>query len=61
VVIESIYGLPGLGQLTLDALSRRDYQVVQAVTVFMAFVIVAVNLLVDLSYGLVDPRIRVSR
>lgn len=60
-IIETVYGLPGLGQLTIDALSRRDYQVVQSVTLFSAFIIITVNLLVDLSYGLIDPRIRVSR
>jgi peptide/nickel transport system permease protein len=60
-IIETVYGLPGLGQMTLDALSRRDYQVVQAVTLFSAFIIITVNLLVDLSYGLIDPRIRVTR
>ncbi len=60
-IIETVYGLPGLGQLTIDALSRRDYQVVQSVTLFSAFIIISVNLLVDLSYGLIDPRIRVAR
>lgn len=60
-IIETVYGLPGLGQLTVDALSRRDYQVVQSVTLLSAFIIIVVNLLVDLSYGLIDPRIRVSR
>jgi peptide/nickel transport system permease protein len=60
-IIETVYGLPGLGQLTIDAISRRDYQVVQSVTLFAAFIIITVNLLVDLSYGLIDPRIRVTR
>ncbi|MGK2964005.1 MAG: ABC transporter permease [Tepidiformaceae bacterium] len=59
-VIETVYGLPGMGQLMLDSISRRDYQVVQAVTLLLSFVIIGVNLLVDLSYGLIDPRIRVS-
>ena len=59
-VIETVYGLPGMGQLMLDSLSHRDYQVVQAVTLLLSFVIIGVNLLVDLSYGLIDPRIRVS-
>lgn len=59
-VIEQVYGLPGLGSLMLDSISRRDYQVVQAVTLLLSFVIIGMNLLVDLSYGLIDPRIRVS-
>ncbi len=60
-VIETVYGLPGLGQLTIDAISRRDYQVVQSVTLFASFIIIAINLLVDLSYGFIDPRVRVTR
>jgi len=59
-IVESVYGLPGVGQLLLDSISRRDYQVVQAVTLMMAFIIIITNLLVDLSYGLIDPRIRYS-
>jgi peptide/nickel transport system permease protein len=59
-VVETVYGLPGLGRLMLDSISRRDYQVVQAVTLFLAFVIIAVNLVIDLSYSIIDPRIRVS-
>jgi peptide/nickel transport system permease protein len=60
-IIETVYGLPGLGQLTIDAISRRDYQVVQSVTLFAAFFIIVINLLVDLSYGVIDPRIRIAR
>ena len=60
-IVETIYGLPGMGQLMLDSLSHRDYQVVQAVTLLLSFVIIGVNLLVDLSYGLIDPRIRVAK
>ena len=59
-IIEQVYGLPGLGQLLLSSISHRDYQVVQAVTLLVAFIIVLTNLLVDLSYGLIDPRTRIS-
>jgi len=59
-IIESVYGLGGLGQLMLDSISRRDYQVVQAVTLLVSFVIIFANLVIDLSYGLIDPRIRIS-
>ena len=55
-IIEQVYGLPGLGQLLLSAISHRDYQVVQAVTLLVAFIIVLTNLLVDLSYTIIDPR-----
>lgn len=59
-IIESVYGLGGVGQLMLDSISRRDYQVVQAVTLMVSFVIIFTNLMVDLSYGIIDPRIRIS-
>ena len=58
VVTESVFNLPGIGRLTVDAILSRDYPVVQGVMLVFAFVLVVVNLLVDLSYALFDPRIR---
>ncbi len=58
VIIENIFNLPGLGGLMLDALNERDYPVVSAVNLFFATVVVAVNLLTDLLYASLDPRIR---
>jgi peptide/nickel transport system permease protein len=58
VVTESVFAIPGLGRLTLDAILRRDYPVIQGVVLIFSFVYVLVNLLVDLIYTLVDPRIR---
>ena len=58
VIIENIFNLPGLGRLMLDALSDRDYPVVSAVNLFFATVVVLVNLLTDLLYASLDPRIR---
>ena len=58
VIIENIFNLPGLGRLMLDALSDRDYPVVSAVNLFFATVVVFVNLLTDLLYASLDPRIR---
>ena len=58
VIIENIFNLPGLGRLMLDALNDRDYPVVSAVNLFFATVVVAVNLLTDLLYASLDPRIR---
>lgn len=58
VVTESVFNLPGIGRLTVDAILSRDYPVVQGVMLVFAFVLVLVNLLVDLSYALFDPRIR---
>jgi peptide/nickel transport system permease protein len=58
VVMEYIFGLPGMGSFVLEAISRRDYPVIQAVNLFVALLVIASNLLVDLSYGVLDPRIR---
>jgi peptide/nickel transport system permease protein len=58
VVTESVYAIPGLGRLTVDAVLARDYPTVQAVILLFSVVYVVINLLVDLSYTLLDPRIR---
>ena len=57
-VIETLFNIPGLGRLTTDAILRRDYPVVQGLILVFSLVYVTVNLLVDLSYALFDPRIR---
>jgi peptide/nickel transport system permease protein len=58
VVTESVFAIPGLGRLTIDAIVRRDYPVIQGVVLMFSFVYVLVNLCVDLLYTLLDPRIR---
>ena len=58
VVTESVYGIPGLGRLTVDAVLARDYPTIQAVVLLFSVVYVMINLLVDLTYTLLDPRIR---
>ena len=58
VVIESIFGLPGLGRLMLDAINQRDYMLIQGAVFLIATSYVLVNIVVDVSYGLLDPRIR---
>ncbi|WBY03030.1 ABC transporter permease [Ramlibacter tataouinensis] len=58
VVTETVFAIPGLGQLTVDAVLSRDYPLIQAITLFFSFLYVLINLLVDLSYLLLDPRIR---
>jgi peptide/nickel transport system permease protein len=58
VVTETIFSWPGLGQLTVTAIGARDYQVVQGVVVLLAGVFVVLNLLVDVLYAVLDPRIR---
>lgn len=58
VVTESVFAIPGLGRLVVDAILRRDYPVIQGVVLMFSFVYVVVNLLVDLLYTVFDPRIR---
>lgn len=58
VIVEQIFALPGLGRVVLDAILERDYALVQGVILFIAFNFMVVNLLVDLAYAALDPRIR---
>jgi peptide/nickel transport system permease protein len=58
VVTESVFAIPGLGRLTIDAIVRRDYPLIQGIVLMFSFVYVLVNLAVDLLYMLLDPRIR---
>ena len=58
VVTDSVYGIPGLGRLTVDAVLARDFPTIQGVILFFSFVYVLINLLVDVSYLFFDPRIR---
>ena len=58
VVTESVYSIPGLGRLTVDAVLARDYPTIQAVILRFSGVYVLINLAVDLTYTLFDPRIR---
>jgi peptide/nickel transport system permease protein len=57
VIIEQIFNLPGMGRLMMDALQTRDYPIISAVNVIMATIVIANNLLIDLTYGWLDPRI----
>ncbi|MCP5151627.1 MAG: ABC transporter permease [Ectothiorhodospiraceae bacterium] len=58
VVTESVFAIPGIGRLTVEAILQKDYPVIQGVILVFSFVYVLVNLLIDMSYGLFDPRIR---
>jgi peptide/nickel transport system permease protein len=57
LVVETVFAVPGMGQLLFTSITSRDYPVVQAVTVVSAVLVIIVNLLVDLSYGFLDPRV----
>ena len=58
VIMESIFGIPGLGRLMLDALTDRDYPVVSGINLTFAAAVMAINLMVDLIYAVLDPRVR---
>ena len=60
IILESIYALPGLGTLLLSSVTLKDYPQIQGIVLFFAIVVVMLNLLVDLSYGWFDPRVRYS-
>ena len=58
VIIEQLFTLPGMGQMIIDALRQRDYPTVNGVMVITSFTIVVVNLLVDITYGIIDPKVK---
>ena len=60
LVTETVFAWPGVGRLAIDAIYARDYPLVQGVITFMALIFVLVNLVIDLSYALIDPRIRLQ-
>ena len=58
IVTETVFAIPGIGRLTVDAILRRDYPIIQGVTLVLSAVYVVINLLVDMSYTFFDPRVR---
>jgi len=60
VIIEQIFALPGIGRYVFDAISQRDYPVIQGTVLFFTIMFILVNLLVDVLYGMLDPRINVA-
>jgi ABC-type dipeptide/oligopeptide/nickel transport system permease component len=58
VVIETVFTIPGIGRYLVDAITHRDYPSIQALVFMIAVLVVTVNLLVDIIYGFLDPRIR---
>jgi peptide/nickel transport system permease protein len=60
VIVETIFGLPGIGRYVYEAMSMRDYPVVQGVTLVVALAFVLVSLIVDVLYAVVDPRLRMA-
>jgi peptide/nickel transport system permease protein len=60
VIIEQVFSWPGIGRLLIDAISQRDFPVIQGAVIILSFLMVLVNLLVDISYSFIDPRIKVE-
>ena len=58
VIVEQIFALPGVGRLLVEVISKRDYPVLSGLNLFVASFVLVVNLLVDLTYAYLDPRIR---
>jgi peptide/nickel transport system permease protein len=60
VIVETVFAWPGIGQLAIQSIQSRDFLVVQVVVLFVSLVYVAMSLLADLAYALLDPRIRLQ-
>lgn len=60
VILEQVFAWPGIGQLVIQAINQRDYPVVQGVVLILAFLLIMVNLITDLSYVFIDPRVRIG-
>jgi peptide/nickel transport system permease protein len=58
IIVESIFVVPGMGTLLIDSIIHRDFIVLQAIVLLIAAVVLMLNLLIDLSYGVLDPRVR---
>jgi peptide/nickel transport system permease protein len=61
VIIENVFAIPGVGQLMINSIFQRDFPVVQGVTLVFAVLVVLINLLTDVGYALLDPRVRFDR
>ncbi len=61
IVVETVFNIPGIGQLLINAISRRDFQVIQGAILLIATTFIIINLVIDLLYGLLDPRVRLNR
>jgi len=60
VITETIFALPGLGRLAVESIYGRDYPMLEGVVIFSAFAILVINLVVDIVYSLIDPRIKLA-
>ena len=61
IVVETVFNIPGLGQLLINSIARRDFAMIQGIVLVVTIICVLVNLLVDLLYGVADPRVRLDK
>ena len=61
ILVETVFAWPGIGQLAIQSIAARDFLVVQAIVLFVSTVYIGMNLLADIAYAVIDPRIRVER
>jgi peptide/nickel transport system permease protein len=61
VIVETVFAWPGIGQLAIQSIASRDFLVVQAIVLFVSTVYIGMNLLADIAYAIIDPRIRLKR
>jgi peptide/nickel transport system permease protein len=59
-VVETVFGIPGIGQLIVNSVTKRDYPVIQGIVLIISLIYILINLIIDLLYGIVDPRMRVA-
>lgn len=59
-VIETLFNIPGMGQLVVNAVLKRDYPLIQGLVLVISLIYIVINLIIDLLYGVVDPRIRIT-
>lgn len=59
-VIETLFNIPGMGQLVVNAVLKRDYPLIQGLVLVISLIYIVINFIIDLLYGVVDPRIRIT-
>ena len=57
-VMETVFGIPGIGQLIVSSVTKRDYPVIQGIVLVISLIYIVINLVIDLLYGIIDPRMR---
>ena len=59
-VVETVFNIPGIGQLIVNSVSKRDYPMIQGIVLVISLIYIVINLIIDILYGIVDPRIRIT-